>query len=69
MTGPDIQIHIDPTATPVTAHTPAMVPLHWQDEVEKQIKDDVAMGVLEEESLRRTLIVVSSNGNNKEGRW
>ena len=48
MTGSDIKIHIDPTATPVTAHTPAMVPLHWQDEVEKQIKNDVAMGVLEE---------------------
>ena len=48
MTGPDIKIHIDPIATPFTAHTPSMVPLHWQDEVEKQIKNDVAMGVLEE---------------------
>ena len=47
MTGPHIRLHIDPQATPVGVHTPSVVPLHWQV-VEKQIRDDVAMGVLEE---------------------
>ena len=47
MTGPDIRLHIDSNAKPVAVHTPATVPLHWQSEVEQQIKDDMALGVLE----------------------
>ena len=47
MTGPDTELHIDPSATPKAFNTPAIVPLHWQEEVEEQIKNDVALGVLE----------------------
>lgn len=48
MTGPPIKLHIDPSATPYAAHTPASVPLHWQKEVEQQLMNDVALGVIEE---------------------
>ena len=44
---PTLRFHIDPQATPVAVHTPSVVPLHCQVD-EKQIRDDVVMGVLEE---------------------
>lgn len=47
MTGPEIELHVDPKVTPVAVHTPATIPLHWQDEVEKQLADDIALRVLE----------------------
>ena len=47
MTGPAIRFHVDPKAEPVAVHTPSTVPLHWQEVVEKQINDDIALGVLE----------------------
>jgi len=47
MTGPPIKLHIDPNAKPVTMRTPAPVPLHWQEQVEKDLNRDVALGVLE----------------------
>ena len=47
MTGPDIELHVDLSAKPKTFNTPAMVFLHWQKEVKEQIKNDVALGVLE----------------------
>ena len=46
MTGPAISLHVDPTTTPCAVHTPAPVPLHWQDAVQKQLDDDVSLGVL-----------------------
>ena len=47
ITGPDLQFHIEQNAPLDIVHTPAMVPLHWQDEVKKQLEADVALGVLE----------------------
>ena len=47
MHGPAISLHVDSSATPYSAHTPAPVPLHWQDVVKDQLDADVAMGVLE----------------------
>ena len=47
MEGPPIEIHVDPTAIPVTLRKPAPVPLHWQDQVEKELHRDVALEVLE----------------------
>ena len=47
MTGPEIRIHVDPSATPVAVQTPAMVPAHWYDEVKRGIDRDLALGVLE----------------------
>ena len=47
MEGPPIQIHVDPNAAPVTLRKPAPVPLHWQEQVEKDLQRDVALDVLE----------------------
>ena len=47
VTGPCLQLHVDPDALSKPAHTPAIVPLHWQEGVKKQLEDDVALGVLE----------------------
>ena len=47
MEGPPIQIHVDPMAKPVALRTAAPVPLHWQDQVQRDLHRDVALGVLE----------------------
>ena len=47
MTGPPITININPEATPTAVHTPAPIPIHWRDEVKKQLEADVALGVIE----------------------
>ena len=46
MTGPEIFLHVDDNTAPYAVHTPAPVPLHWQKVVEKQVDDDIAIGVL-----------------------
>ena len=46
MEGPPIQIHVDPKAKPVCFTKLAPVPLHWQEQVEKDLLRDVEMGVL-----------------------
>ena len=48
MTGPPVEIHVDESATPKTCHTPAPIPIHWQDEVKNNLLQDVALGVIEE---------------------
>ena len=48
MTGsPPLRLYVDPKAKPVAAHTPAQVPLHWQDAVKGGLDRDVRLGVLE----------------------
>ena len=47
MEGPPVEIHIDPAATPKTCHTPANVPLHWQQRVYEDFLRDEALGVIE----------------------
>ena len=47
MTGPPIKVHVDTDAIPSTVHTPAQVPIHWREQVKKQLDDDVALGVIE----------------------
>ena len=42
-----IKIHIDPDATPKPVYTAATVPLHWRDEVQAQLNQDVSLGVIE----------------------
>lgn len=70
MKGPSISLHVDPDASPHAVHTPASVPLHWQDAVKKQLDDDVQLGVLEkvpigEPSLwcHRMVITSKSDGS------
>ena len=47
MEGPPIQMHIEEHARPVSLRKPAPVPLHWQEQVERDLQRDVALGVLE----------------------
>ena len=47
MTGPPIEIHVDESATPRTCHTPAPIPLHWQQRVREDLIRDEALGVIE----------------------
>lgn len=47
MAGPSIRLHVQPDAKPSAVHTPATVPLHWQEEVKDQLDADVALGVIE----------------------
>ena len=48
MSGPPVEIHVDPDATPRVCHTPARIPLHWREQVLQDIKRDQALGILEE---------------------
>ena len=47
MCGPPIEIHVDPNAPPRAVHTPAIVPLHWQEKVKADLLRDEALGVIE----------------------
>ena len=47
MTGTPGRIHIDPSATPRAVYTASTVPLHWRDEVKRQLDQDVALGIIE----------------------
>ena len=47
MTGPPLEIHIDKDAKPKACHTAAPIPLHWQDQVYKDLIRDEALGVIE----------------------
>ena len=48
MTGsPPLRLHVKPEAPPTAVHTPAQVPLHWQEAVRGGLDRDVRLGVLE----------------------
>ena len=47
MTGPPMRLRVDPQAEPVVTKRPPNVPVHWQDEVARQLERDVALGVIE----------------------
>ena len=47
MSGPPLEIDIDPSITPTAVHTPIPVPIHWRDEVKAQLDRDVKLGVIE----------------------
>jgi hypothetical protein len=44
---PPLRLFVDPDATPVAAHIPAPVPLHWQEAVKAGLDRDCRLGVLE----------------------
>ena len=50
MHGPPHHIHLRPGALPHAAHVPATVPHHFYDEVQRQLDDDIARGIIEEMS-------------------
>ena len=45
--GPPMKIHTAPDAIPVVVHKPCPVPLHWREQVKRDIEADVKRGVLE----------------------
>ena len=47
MEDPPVEIHVDPAAPPKACHTPAPVPLHWQQRVYDDLLRDEALGVIE----------------------
>ena len=47
MEGPPLKLMVDPGATPTMVNIPATIPLHWMDDVKKQLEEDVALGVIE----------------------
>ena len=47
MEGPPIEIHVDPDAPPKACHSPAPVPLHWQQKVYEDLLRDETLGVIE----------------------
>ena len=46
MTGPLISIHIDPAVKPMAVHVPALIHIHWNEEVKQQLDADVALAVI-----------------------
>jgi len=42
-----IRLHVNPDAVPNPAFTAATVSIHWREDVSEQLKQDVAMGVIE----------------------
>ena len=47
MAGPPIEIHVDPSARPFACHSPASIPLHWQEKVYQDLLRDESLGILE----------------------
>ena len=47
MTGEPLKIYTEEGAKPFAVHTPAPIPVHFRDEIKKQLDMDVALGVLE----------------------
>ncbi len=47
MSGPPLELHIDESVPHKPARTPAMVPIHDQEQIKAQLDEDVALGVIE----------------------
>ncbi len=47
MTGEPLHLYVDPDARPLAVNKPALVPIHWQEQVFRNLEQDVQLGVLE----------------------
>ena len=47
MAGPSIEIYVEPFAKPIACHTPATIPLHWQQKVREDLYKAEDLGILE----------------------
>ena len=45
-----LELDVNPDAKPVAVHKPGLVPIHWQEQVFKDLERDVKIGVLEKVS-------------------
>lgn len=48
MTGPPVEIHLKDDVHPKAVHTPAPIPVHWQEQVHADLLRDEALGVIEQ---------------------
>ena len=69
MAGAPLRLHMDKTILPTAIHKPAMVPIHWRDQVKSDLDRDVRLGVLERVPentpvtwLSRMVVTSKSNG-------
>ena len=44
---PPLRLFVDENAKPVAAHSPAAIPIHWEEQVKQGLDRDVRLGVLE----------------------
>ena len=73
MKGPPMKVHIAENATPYVTRRPTKVPIHWRDEVVKQLEQDIALGVLERvpPGVADTWLhnmVITGKGTDKDGK-
>ena len=73
MKGPPMKVHIAENATPYVTRRPTKVPIHWRDEVVKQLEQDIALGVLERvpPGVPDTWLhnmVITGKGTDKDGK-
>jgi len=47
MAGPPVEIHLRGDVHPKAVHTPAPIPIHWQEQVKADLVRDEALGVIE----------------------
>ena len=47
MKGEPMHLYVDPNAKPIAVHRPALVPIQWEEEVYRNIEQDVRLQVLE----------------------
>ncbi|XP_068242430.1 uncharacterized protein [Palaemon carinicauda] len=70
MKGKPHHIHLLPDAVPYACHTPIPIPKHWEQEVKKQLDDDVKLGIIRPvptgtatDWCARMVVVAKRNGN------
>ena len=70
MTGPPLKFSLKPDAIPHAIHNPATIPVHWVEQVQKQLARDVELGILEEVPtneptlwMHRMVVVRKQNGS------
>ena len=52
---PPLRLFIDKEAQPIACHKPAQIPIHFKDTVEKELRRDVKLGVIEEVCCKANL--------------
>ena len=70
ITGPPLHYTLKDGVTPRAVHTPATIPVHWKEQVEKQLDRDVDLGILRKvphnepaEWQHRMVVVRKKNGS------
>ena len=65
-----IQLHVDPEATPVAKHMLTYIPIHWKDAVKEYLDKDIRLGSIEKvpdgspvKWLHRMVITAKENGS------